>query len=106
MVNSVRETQNYMNQLQNAQPNLIRQMTQHKRDESQPKLIPFVEYERQQVRKEKSESSLYKSRVAIGQVRKMLDVQRLTSPESRVKPTRRIQTANIKKKQESGEIVA
>jgi hypothetical protein len=106
MVNSVRETQNYMNQIQNAQPNLIRQMTQHKRDESQPKLIPFVEYERQQMRKEKSESSLFKSRVAIGQVRKMLDVQRLSSPESRVKPTRRIQTANIKKKQESGEIVA
>jgi hypothetical protein len=42
MVNSVRETQNYMNQIQNAQPNLIRKMTQHKRDESQPKLIPFV----------------------------------------------------------------
>ena len=32
------------------------------------------------------------------QVRKMLDIQKLSSPESRTKPARRIQTANIKKK--------
>ena len=32
------------------------------------------------------------------QVRKMIDIQRLVSPESRVKPVRRIQTANINKK--------
>ena len=51
------------------------------------------------MKKEKSESSLYKSRVAVGQVRKMLDIQKFANPDSRVKSTRRIQTANIKKQE-------
>jgi hypothetical protein len=42
-----------------------------------------LEYEQQQqkiIKKEKSESFLYKNKNAGGQVRKMLDVQRLGSP--------------------------
>lgn len=87
-----------MNQLQTSQPNKIQQINQHKREESQPKLIPFIEYEKQMMKKDKSEPSLMKSRVGVGQVRKMLDIQKFISPDSRVKPARRIQTANIKKK--------
>lgn len=54
MANSMRETQNHINQLQS--PQFVNtKHTNHKREESLPRKIPFVEYEKQQqLRKEKS----------------------------------------------------
>ena len=50
--------------------------------------IPFVVYEKQQeekivLRKEKSESSFWKVKQSSYQVRKMLDVQKIKSPEEK-----------------------
>jgi hypothetical protein len=95
MVNSVRETQVLMAHLQTNPPPTPALTHSH----SQPRAIPFLSYEqKQQVRKEQSESTLVRSKTPGMQVRRMLEVQRLGSPESRVLPARRIQTANLKKK--------
>lgn len=48
------------------------------------------------MRRDRSDTTLNRNTGV--QVRKMLEVQKLGGPESRVQPVRRIQTANLKKK--------
>ena len=99
MVNSMRETENCMQQLQAGCYSRV-----NKSKGVQPfKAIPFVEYEKQSVgiRKEQSEPSLYKKKNTTVLVRKMLDVQKCgpsVGQDSLVRPIRRIQTAHIKKR--------
>ena len=98
MVNDFRETQNYLTHLHN---NTLPKSNQ--RINPTPKSIPFIDYEKQQlhkshIKKQQSEISLTRTKSPGMQVRKMLDIQKLVSPDSRVKPERRIQTAKINKK--------
>jgi hypothetical protein len=93
MANSMRDTEHCLQQIHNG---TFKPPTQHQH-QPPPRIIPFTEYEKMIPRKQLSQPSLHHQRNTVVQVRKLLDVQKCPLPESRVKPTRRIQTAHPNK---------